>query len=140
MKQRSYARELALQLLYQTEIQGASDSNIESFWEQIEEDKGSAVGHDTRVFAMALYKGVRSNADDLDKEIAKVSEHWDVNRMAVIDRNLLRIGVFELLHEQDTPGKVVMNEAIELAKRFGDPESSKFINGILDKIHKTNLL
>lgn len=140
MKKRTYGRELALQLLYQTEIQGVSDSNVESFWEQIEEDKGSAINHETRVFAMAIYKGVRTNADELDKEIIKVSEHWDLDRMAVIDRNLLRIGVYELLHEQSTPGKVIINEAIELAKRFGDPESSKFINGILDKIHKTNLL
>ena len=70
--------------------------------------------------------------------IASHTNNWEIARMAVVDRNILRLGAYELLHEEDVPPKVCLNEAVELAKRFGDEESSKFVNGILDAIHKAH--
>ena len=75
----------------------------------------------------------------IDQKITHYATNWQMNRMAIIDRNVLRLGVYELLYTEDIPPKVSINEAVELAKKFGDIESSKFVNGILDKIHKTEL-
>ena len=72
----------------------------------------------------------------IDVIIAESTEHWDLERMAVVDRNILRMAVYELLYEPDVPGKVAINEAIEIAKKFGTAESSRFINGVLDRIHR----
>ena len=91
-----------------------------------------------REFADQLFLGTVEHLPELDALITRHADHWDLKRMAVIDRNVLRLGAFELLHlQEDVPPKVCINEAIELAKRFGDTESGKFINGILDAIHKT---
>lgn len=131
MRNRSKSRECALQMLYQLDIRKANPSEIvDAFWDE------SETGQDVREFAQQLFIGTAKHLPDLDKLIASHADNWDMKRMAVIDRNILRLGTFELLHGEDAPPKVCINEAIELAKRFGDTESGKFINGILDAIHK----
>ena len=89
-----------------------------------------------KTFANRLVEGTAEHAAEIDGLIRAHADNWNLKRMAVIDRNILRLGVYELRHAADVPPKVCINEAIELAKRFGDVESSKFINGILDAIHK----
>ena len=131
MRNRSKAREYALQMLYQVDIRHAGCQQImEEFWH----DHRSTA--DIKTFANQLVQGTVERLEAIDPMIAQHADNWDLKRMAVIDRNILRLGVYELLHMDDAPPKVCINEAIELAKRFGDAESSKFINGILDAIHK----
>jgi len=90
----------------------------------------------TRAFADRLVRGVKQNQVKVDELITRYTEHWDLERMAVVDRNILRLAVWELLAGEETPAKVAINEAIEIAKKFGTQESSRFINGILDRIYK----
>ena len=132
MRNRSKSREYALQMLYQADIRHTAPQEIiEAFWQGAEEAPA-----EVRDFANQLLVGTMAHREELDALIAAYAEHWAMKRMAVIDRNVLRLGTFELLHLADVPPKVCINEAIELAKRFGDEESGKFINGILDAIHK----
>ena len=133
MRKRTRAREYALQLLYQLDVTRAgADSIIEEFWVHLE------VPGEVRAFAAALVAGTLARREEIDQLIARHANNWQINRMAVVDRNILRLGAYELLFVEDVPPKVSLNEAIELAKRFGDEESSKFVNGILDAIHKTH--
>ncbi|HOX54496.1 MAG: transcription antitermination factor NusB [Candidatus Omnitrophica bacterium] len=133
MRKRTRARECALKILYGIDITGDSaEASLDNFWQSQEiEDSG------VQEFANDLVKGVLENLDKIDKEIAKSAANWQLKRMAVIDRNILRIATFELLFAQDIPPKVSINEAVDLAKRFGDVDSGRFVNGILDKINKT---
>ena len=132
MRKRSKSREYALQALYQIDIRHADCRQIlQEFWR----DHDSA--SDIKTFANRLVQGTMEHVTDIDPLIASHADNWNLKRMAVIDRNILRLGVFELVYLDDVPPKVCINEAIELAKRFGDAESGKFINGILDAIHKT---
>ncbi|NOZ21736.1 MAG: transcription antitermination factor NusB [Planctomycetes bacterium] len=85
-------------------------------------------------YALALFNGVRARKDVIDEKLKETTEHWDLERMALIDLTVLRIGAYELMFRSDIPPKVTINEAIELGKRFGGAESGPFINGILDKI------
>ena len=136
MRRRTQGRETALKILYQAEINRRDISSAtEYFWTDVE-------SMDTQVkeFTQRITKGVEHNLKTIDEKISRYAENWQLNRMAVIDRNILRIGVFELLYAPDIPPKVSINEAVELAKRYGDLESSKFVNGILDKIHKTEIV
>jgi N utilization substance protein B len=87
-------------------------------------------------FALQLYDGVRRNLGTLDTAIGKAATNWRIHRLAVVDRNALRVGAFELLHLPETPVSVAMNEAIELARRFGSADSPGFVNGVLDRIRK----
>ncbi len=131
MRDRSKAREYALQMLYQADIRRTERQQVaEGFWED------SEASQEVRAFANQLFTGTAEHLPEIDRLIASHADNWDLKRMAVIDRNILRLGVFELLHLEEVPPKVAINEAIELAKRFGDEESGKFINGILDAIHK----
>src|SRR3990167_4988238 len=131
MHSRSRSREYALQMLYQADIRHADCRQIaQEFWLE------QAPGEEVKEFANTLFLGTIERLAEIDPIIAKHADNWDLKRMAVIGRNILRLGVYELLHLDDAPPKVCINEAIELAKRFGDAESSKFINGILDAIHK----
>ena len=126
---RRRARECALQVLYQMDVSGASaDDALETFWQSFEPTE------DVRAFTSELVSGVGARRDEVDAEIQKASHHWKLERMARVDRNVLRLAVFELLHRPDIPKKVSLNEAIEIAKRFGTEDSGKFINGILDHI------
>jgi N utilization substance protein B len=129
---RRKAREIALQFLYQLEQSGAGDPGPyeAEFWQR------HPVDDDTRAFASSLVHGAKRHQSQIDKRIAESAEHWDLDRMAVVDRNILRLAVFELAFEPAVPAKVAINEAIEIAKKFGTAESSRFINGVLDRIHK----
>ncbi|PIQ84593.1 MAG: transcription antitermination factor NusB [Candidatus Omnitrophica bacterium CG11_big_fil_rev_8_21_14_0_20_63_9] len=131
MRNRTKAREYALQMLYQADIRNTDAAKIlEEFWQEPQATE------DVKTFANELFFGTLKNLETIDPLIRHHADNWELKRMAVIDRNILRLGAFELLHRADVPPKVCINEAIELAKRFGDSESSKFINGILDAIHK----
>jgi N utilization substance protein B len=126
---RTSAREAALQMLFAID---ATDSDVEQaisdFWREL---PGDAEG---RPYADALVRGVRREAAQLDERIRAASQNWRIERMARIDRNALRLGTYELLTRTDVPRAVVLDEAVELAKRFGGEESSKFVNGVLDRI------
>ena len=104
------------------------DQAISDFWREL---PGDAEG---REYADQLVRGVREGADKLDERIRAASQNWRLERMARIDRNALRLGTYELLTRTDVPRAVVLDEAVELAKRFGGDESSKFVNGVLDRI------
>jgi len=125
---RSRGRELALKYLYQADLRGGDAESFAAFAEH-QEESGT-----TAAFGGALAAGVLAQKTDLDSAIARVARNWSISRMPVIDRNILRIGAFELLGDDPLPRGIVINEAIELAKRFSTADSGKFINGILDKI------
>jgi N utilization substance protein B len=130
MGRRRKAREVALQFLYQLEVQGADDPTPweREFWER------HPVDAEARAFAETLVRGSKQNQQKIDALITQYAEHWDLDRMAVVDRNILRAAVYELLWLPEVPPKVAINEAIELAKKFGTRESSRFINGLLDRV------
>jgi len=131
MRKRSKSRELALQVLYTIDITRQSPQEIfGTFWQEHEEEDS------IREFAEELVNGVASNIEKIDGFISKYASNWGIKRMATIDRNIMRMGSFELLYKDDIPPKVTINEAVELAKRYGDVDSGKFVNGILDKINK----
>lgn len=133
---RHRARETALQMLYQWEVGRLPVEQIQrTFWTQAP-DEVAALPDDLRAFAAALTEGVAARVADLDPTIAAAAEHWRVERMNVMDRLILRLAVYELLYQPDTPGKVVINEALELARTFSGDESVRFINGILDGIRR----
>jgi len=128
---RSRARERALQALYQVDLAGADPLEaLATSWKS-DEDPPDA---ELLEFSEALVKGVCEHLKDIDERIEATSHHWRIERMAKVDRNVLRLAVFELFWHRDTPRKVVLNEGVELAKKFGSEESGAFINGILDKI------
>lgn len=136
MRKRTQAREVALKILYQKDITKRKvQFAIDAFWENEETEPDPEV----KSYAEKLIKGVDGNLETIDSKITHYATNWQLKRMAVIDRNVLRLGVFELCLSPDIPPKVAINEAIELAKKYGDLESGKFVNGILDKIHKTEL-
>jgi N utilization substance protein B len=134
MRKRTKAREYALQLLYQMDVTHAESAPaIQEFWAH------HPASGDVKQFATRLVQGAIEHRDDIDRLIASYASNWDIARMAVVDRNILRLGAYELLYLEEVPPKVCLNEAVELAKRFGDEESSKFVNGILDAIHKAHV-
>lgn len=130
MSLRRKAREFALQMLFQWELHPQEASRVEaSFW------KSARAERKTREFANHLFEGASAAAGELDALIEQHARNWRVERMATIDRNILRLGIYEL-RAGDAPAKVVINEALELAKKFSSEESAPFINGILDALHK----
>jgi N utilization substance protein B len=132
MGRRRKARELALQFLYQLDQSGESDPTPHEteFWARHPVDESA------RVFASAMVRGAMANREQIDRTIGECAEHWELDRMAVVDRNILRLAVYELGWRSEVPPKVAINEAIEIAKKFGTQESSRFINGILDRVHR----
>ena len=136
MGNRRKARECALQLLYSlefTELQGAAlETWISTYWSTFTEETQDI--QDIRAYMNRLVHGVKTNFDELDDLIQTASNNWKLERMALVDRNILRLAAFELTRMEDIPPKVSLNEAIEIGKRFGTEDSSSFINGILDKI------
>jgi len=133
MRKRTKAREYALQILYAVDItKDDPEDCVRRFWEGNEESSG-----EVKKFAAGLVLGVSDNKKEIDEMIAKYATNWQLDRMAVIDRNVLRFAAYELLYAKDIPPKVSINEAIDIAKKFGGPDSGKFVNGILDKINKT---
>lgn len=134
MRKRTRARELALQCLYQIDITKVSpDEARNNFWAEVN------VSKEIKEYADSLIKGTCENLEEIDNLIKRYAQNWEISRMATIDRNILRMSCFEMNSKKGVPPKVVINEAIELAKRYGDVESPKFINGILDKIFKENI-
>lgn len=124
------ARILALQFLYQIDIRG--DDVLPVMGEFLSSEPGESAG-----YARSLINGCVEKREELDAEIARWSENWDIKRMATVDRNVLRIACYELLFVDDIPPKVAMDEAIELAKEFGDADSPSFVNGIVDSIYRS---
>lgn len=118
-------------MLFQWDItKDSPDRIVETFWELHE------VQDDMREFAQQLFVGTVDRVEDIDRLIRKHAEHWRLDRMATVDRNLLRLAVFEFLAEVDTPKTIVIDEAIEISRRFSSQESPQFINGILDGIKR----
>ena len=129
MGARRKGRELALQALYQQEITGeASDRTLRLFWENFD---GSGP---VKEFALSLVHGVAERREEIDAVIGKVMQNWRVERLSKVDLNVLRLATYELLGTPEVPANVVINEAIEIARRFGSQESSVFVNGVLDQV------
>ena len=131
MGARRKARELALQMLYQFDLSGNGPDIIIEMFEDLQKSKPN-----TREFAEKIFRGTVSYLADIDGMIQAQADNWRISRMAVVDRNIIRMSIYEFLHETDTPKLVVIDEAIEIAKKFGNDKSSQFINGILDGILK----
>ncbi|PIQ90841.1 MAG: transcription antitermination factor NusB [Candidatus Omnitrophica bacterium CG11_big_fil_rev_8_21_14_0_20_41_12] len=132
MRKRTKAREYVLQMLYQVDItRGDWKEVFESFWQSNKLDDTAA---DSKDFSTELLGGVVGHLEDIDKKISKYAANWQLERMAFVDRNIMRLGCFELLYRQDIPPKVAINEAVELAKKYSGIESGKFVNAILDQV------
>ena len=130
MGKRRSSRELALKFLYQFELSGGDlDEQIKLFLER------NSSQEDVENFMKELVVSLIDKMEEIDKIIQKFSDHWILDRMTVIDRNILRMGACELLFNFSTPPKVVINEAIDIAKKYGNEDSPEFINGILDKVY-----
>ncbi|MFA5114489.1 MAG: transcription antitermination factor NusB [Candidatus Omnitrophota bacterium] len=132
MRKRTQSREFALQILYQMDISGDRDCDaaLDSFWQRQDKE----VAADVRDFTAELSRGVVANLKEIDSSIAQYASNWQIGRMAVVDRNILRLASYELIFRDDIPPKVSINEAIELAKKYSGLEAAKFVNGILDKV------
>jgi transcription antitermination protein NusB len=134
MGARHSGREAALQMLFQMEASGAdADGVVASFWRSF----GADADPEGRAYADEVIRGVAADVRALDEHIAQASAHWRVERMARVDRNVLRLGTWELVHKPDVPRAVVLDEAIELAKSYGSDESSAFVNGVLNRVAET---
>jgi transcription antitermination protein NusB len=126
---RHQGRELALKALYRIDIcGGASSDDLTALFESFPAEESA------RAFAVRLVEGVRREQPALDKLLADALEHWSVKRLSRVDHNVMRIALYELLRMGDIPARVTIDEAIELAKCYGDTESGRFVNGVLDEI------
>jgi N utilization substance protein B len=137
MGQRRKSREIALQMLYQMEMTRLSpEETIASYNEMTLDDENEEpkLPEAVRPFTEHLVNGVHFHRDELDGMIAAASSNWRVARMSIIDRNVLRIALFEMIHCREIPPNVSINEAIDLGKMFGSPDSGSFINGVLDRL------
>jgi N utilization substance protein B len=155
MGKRREARERTVQFLFQHDLNPPSDlaAELEQFWNSqrtaaIEEEKSgmatwgekvelpppTAEEAETRLFAEPLIKGVLEHRDAIDEQIKKHAKNWDFHRIAAVDRNIMRLAIYEMLHREDIPPVVSINEAVDIAKKFSTQDSGKFVNGILDKI------
>jgi N utilization substance protein B len=126
MGKRTTARRLAMQAIYQSEI---SKTDIDQALDNLFEEED--IPEETKIFARYLAKEAQNNKDKLDSKITEFSKNWSIDRISMINKSILRLAFYELLFEKDTPKPVVINEALELAKKYSDEESAKFINGIL---------
>ncbi len=130
MRKRTQGREGALKVMYQKEMTGEkADEALRNFFES-----QPKMDPELRSFIVKLVAGVEDNAADLDKKVEAVVENWSMSRIAVLDRNILRMAVYEMTEMTETPQKVVVNEAVNLAKKYSGENSGKFVNGILDKL------
>lgn len=137
---RHHAREIALQILYRYDVNGAATpegialgDDLKKHFEHFQVTEG------VREFAAELVVGTLTQAKELDLEIEKYANHWKITRMALIDRNLLRMALFEMSRFKDIPAAITIDEAVELAKQFGTADTSSFVNAILDSVRKTRL-
>ena len=154
MGKRREARERAVQFLFQHDLSPPEDLDraLGEFWDTqraaaIAEDKGpanwgqpvelpppSADEAETRLFAEPLIRGTVQHRDEIDEHIKKHVKNWELHRIAAVDRNILRLAIYEMLHREDIPPVVSINEAVDIAKKFSTQDSGKFVNGILDKV------
>jgi transcription antitermination protein NusB len=126
---RRVARECALQMLYQLDIGKHTPGEIRtSFWKMNEQPET------VRKFACQLFAGTVAQLEEIDQIIQKHTQNWRLRRMAAVDRNILRVAVYELLSEAKTPGTVIINEALEIARKFSTYDSAQFVNGVLDSV------
>ena len=141
MGKRRTAREMALQMLYQAELGGSSSRQVLATFDSSEYLNQVAAGdHTTRkslvdeafAYASRLLVGALEHREELDERIRSQADNWRLERMPAVDRNILRLALYEILYEEETPHLVVVDEAIELAKKFGSEQSGRFINGLLD--------
>src|SRR5881296_3394010 len=131
MDPRHHARECAVQVLFQIDLSGQDPGEAFSlYW--LDRPVALAV----REMAERLVRGAVALRTDIDRLILAVSENWRLDRMAVVDRNILRLAIYEFLHEPDTPRIVIIDEAIDLGKKFGGEDSGQFVNGVLDSLRK----
>jgi len=129
LRRRTKAREYALQILYQIDITNDPCGEVlDRFWQ------GAKCNPEVRSFATQLVQGTYDNLTEIDAFISRYSENWEIDRMPIIDRNILRFAIYELLYRDDIPPKVTINEAVDLANKFSTQNSGRFVNGILDKI------
>ena len=129
MGKRTQSREIALQVLYQIDMSdGKKEEAFDLFWEHF------TPPDDLKEFSQKIVNGVCQHEEEIDVIIEHYSEHWRLKRMTIVDRNILRLAIFELMFCDDIPPKVVLNEAVELGKKFGSDKSGSFVNGILDKV------
>ncbi len=132
MGARRKARECALQMLFQYDLSRQPvDELIKTYWGELAE-----AGEDVQEFANELTAGVIAHIAELDERIRLRAEHWRIPRMAIVDRNLLRLAVYEFVYQATTPKTVAINEALEIARRFSTHEATQFVNGILDAIKR----
>jgi len=134
MRKRTKARECALQILYQVDITKSGYNECQKDFWRTKKDK--LIDDSIVEFANMLVKGTSENLEKIDGIIGNYATNWDISRMAVVDRNIMRLATYELIFLDDIPPKVSINEAVDIAKKYGDKDSGKFVNGILDKINK----
>lgn len=135
MGKRREGREAAIQFLYQIDVNGeTAASSAAAFWALRSGPGKAEVTAKTRNFAEQLVTGVMTHRDEIDERIRKCTANYELNRLAAVDRNILRMAIFEMLHSTDVAPVVIINEAIEIAKKFGGEKSGGFVNGILDRI------
>ncbi len=138
MRKRTLSRENALKILYQMDVVYKEEQDIDQIVNNFF-DEQDIIDKRIKDFAYKLVMGVKDNLALIDKKISDYAANWELDRMAVIDKNILRIGCFELMFLDDIPIKVAINEAVEIAKKYSGAESSKFVNGILDRIKSERL-
>ena len=131
MISRRKGREFALQALYASEV---GDIALDKAADTLDTDE--PVARDMREYGLRLAQAARKRADEIDALIAENSAHWDVERLAVVDRIILRLAIAELMTEADVPSKVIINEAVEIARKFSTENSSSFVNGVLDAVSR----
>ena len=135
MGKRREGREAAVQFLYQFDVNRQPVAELlASFWKLRSGPGKPEASAKTKAFTEELVKGVAAHMPEIDACISKCTANYDLHRIAVVDRNILRVGIYEMLHCTDVPPVVSINEAIEIAKRFGSEESGRFVNGILDRV------
>ncbi len=131
MGKRRLSREFVIQFLYLTEMnKGEIQNQLQLFWES------NPAAEDVQLFTEVILKDVFDHKEQIDVRLEKYSDNWTLSRMTVIDRNLLRMAASEILYSKTVPPKVAIDEAVEIAKRFGSEDSAHFINGILDRVLK----
>jgi N utilization substance protein B len=132
MGQRRKAREEALRILFRLEFENSqAEKTLNQYWEN------KKASEEIKEYSNWLVNGIISNQSKIDNIIQQVSEHWRISRMALVDRNILRMAVFELLYEENVAPAIVINEAIEIAKKYSGDEAATFVNGVLDAIRKS---
>lgn len=132
MRKRTQAREFTLQILYQRDLNPEPCETLLAAFREANPALPEVYEYTER-----LVQGTLLHLDEIDALLSKYAEHWEIHRMAVVDRNILRFAAYELLYVEEVPPKVVINEAVNIAKKFSQEESGKFVNGILDKINHT---